>query len=818
MANNLFIDFLPPWVETGIQPAFYDKESGTVLQQTARMYAKVNELTQSVNNQNTTIEDFIQTMTTDFNELHDYVYDYFANLNVQVEINNKLDVMASDGTILEIMTPYLENLTSELNDQYDELSENITSQVDIINTKVNALTSISPIAVGSTDDMTDTSKIYLLTTDGNWYYWTGSAWSAGGSYESTPHALLSIVGNMVASNTITKDKLSDKINLLSKATAIQTNKSIRTFVSGTGATIVDNTGTNVLTFPMSVLSDIVYIHIDQTRDSGNNNICFCKFDSEDLTSYVLTNYTALSDRVREYDSTTKIGIFAKDTNYDTFMVTVDSNYDIFTTEGVVEKTWITGENIMLSATNLATPSTLTRCLSLGGYSAQHTPNDTLDYRFNRVKMALTDANIALLSSAYMYVDSTPSEQPNRVIVWKEGVGERMYNLSYILASSAYNSSTKLLDINKMVGQHFHTYDYIAFYIPSTYHFPYLYTTYITPDNKNFDLLQGTTLGDLILPSKFKAVEKQNMCFYYQNFVSGANIDLFPLKQITNANINTSRVSWFNKETATELSCTFQVKNNLMRNTVSLSKSFGMEIVPKNAGAGTTKKCLMIGDSLTQRGYYTQRLLDLFADDEMSIELLGTRGTGANRHEGRAGWSIHDYVINSTKAGFTNPFYNPNVDTFDFAYYMSEQGYSDVDYVFVNLGTNDRGRQNDAIITDLNIILNSIKNYNPNIKVSLWLPPARGLCENVDQDNLLETFSTLVIDKLFIDTYDSDNTINLIPVYTNINPYLDFPMVRAEISDTGSYDLVYTNNKVHPDVDGYYHIGDVIYAWIKSFAE
>ena len=49
MANNIFIEFLPPWIETGLQPAFYDKESGTVLQQTARMYAKVNELVENVN-------------------------------------------------------------------------------------------------------------------------------------------------------------------------------------------------------------------------------------------------------------------------------------------------------------------------------------------------------------------------------------------------------------------------------------------------------------------------------------------------------------------------------------------------------------------------------------------------------------------------------------------------------------------------------------------------------------------------------------------------------------------------------------------------
>ena len=58
--QNIFIELLPPWIETGLQPAFYDKESGTVLQQTSRMYAKVNELVQSVNNQNATIAEYIQ--------------------------------------------------------------------------------------------------------------------------------------------------------------------------------------------------------------------------------------------------------------------------------------------------------------------------------------------------------------------------------------------------------------------------------------------------------------------------------------------------------------------------------------------------------------------------------------------------------------------------------------------------------------------------------------------------------------------------------------------------------------------------------------
>ena len=102
--QNIFIELLPPWVETGIQPAFYDKESGTVLQQVSRMYPKINQLIGSVNNQNTTIADYIQK----FIDLKDYVETYLNNLDVQAEINNKLDQMSANGQLADIIAQYLQ--------------------------------------------------------------------------------------------------------------------------------------------------------------------------------------------------------------------------------------------------------------------------------------------------------------------------------------------------------------------------------------------------------------------------------------------------------------------------------------------------------------------------------------------------------------------------------------------------------------------------------------------------------------------------------------------------------------------------------------
>jgi len=66
-------------------------------------------------------------------------------------------------------------------------------------------------------------------------------------------------------------------------------------------------------------------------------------------------------------------------------------------------------------------------------------------------------------------------------------------------------------------------------------------------------------------------------------------------------------------------------------------------VESSANSGVTKNVLMIGDSLTQDGTITQTLIDIDATDVMNINLIGTRGTGANKHEGRGGWTINDYA-------------------------------------------------------------------------------------------------------------------------------------------------------------------------------
>ena len=66
----------------------------------------VEYLNQVIASQNE-VQGVTEEIVTAFNNLYDYVHDYFENLDVQEEINNKLDQMVEDGTLQEIIGDYL---------------------------------------------------------------------------------------------------------------------------------------------------------------------------------------------------------------------------------------------------------------------------------------------------------------------------------------------------------------------------------------------------------------------------------------------------------------------------------------------------------------------------------------------------------------------------------------------------------------------------------------------------------------------------------------------------------------------------------------
>lgn len=85
------------------------------------LLCKVVEYLNKVIEQTNLMEDNENELVRVYNELYNYVKNYFDNLDVQEEINNKLDEMASDGTLQAIISEYLNSIAIFGYDTVDDM-------------------------------------------------------------------------------------------------------------------------------------------------------------------------------------------------------------------------------------------------------------------------------------------------------------------------------------------------------------------------------------------------------------------------------------------------------------------------------------------------------------------------------------------------------------------------------------------------------------------------------------------------------------------------------------------------------------------------
>lgn len=121
-----------------------------------------------------------QCLDNNFKILYDFVDDFFTNLDLQEEINNKLNQMVEDGTFANQITPLIV--------QYS-----------------------TPHFVESTEEMTNHAYIYVLASTGNVWAWNGSEFSdTGVEYIGGVNNLLRNYGTLpdgVDLNTITQNAI-----------------------------------------------------------------------------------------------------------------------------------------------------------------------------------------------------------------------------------------------------------------------------------------------------------------------------------------------------------------------------------------------------------------------------------------------------------------------------------------------------------------------------------------------------------------------------------------------------------------------------------
>jgi len=134
-----------------------------------------------------------QTLTYyDTDGLHNY-YDWqllSADLAEKGTITVALCILRADGDVEEWHTTpcqirVLDTIHTDDSDEGDEtITPTVAQRVAVLESLIQSIAGSAPVAVSDTADMTDTAKIYVLTTNSKWYYYTGSEWAAGGTYGS----------------------------------------------------------------------------------------------------------------------------------------------------------------------------------------------------------------------------------------------------------------------------------------------------------------------------------------------------------------------------------------------------------------------------------------------------------------------------------------------------------------------------------------------------------------------------------------------------------------------------------------------------------
>ena len=237
-----------------------------------------------------------------------------------------------------------------------------------------------------------------------------------------------------------------------------------------------------------------------------------------------------------------------------------------------------------------------------------------------------------------------------------------------------------------------------------------------------------------LPTDIYALVGFELNIYFENLTEDWerydwNVDCTRGKQFARGYKITPTSADVLTQTSFTLTVTDKVSGNI-KQVVS-----NLHIIASNAGSGAEKKIIILGDSTTNNGIAVTKLNENFADDVMSIQTIGTRGTVPNKHEGRSGWTFYNYFHDASgdNGNVLNPFYNPVSETFDADYYFTNSGVDKPDWFFINLGINDCFNfKSDyeysvgkvSLFSMCQAMIESILDASPNTKIGLCLtiPP------------------------------------------------------------------------------------------------
>ena len=181
------VNFNPNMTEySGIRPFRFwcQKVLPLVYDDSLSYYELLNKVVDYLNNvieDESAMVENIDSLLTAYEQLQDYVNNYFDNLDVQEEINNKLDNMVSDGTFYNVFHSSVEQ--SVLDSVYSWLDDNMIpiGSTTILDSSLELPNAAAPAK--TVGDLVFPMEYALFDkSDNQWKYWANSSHPTGWRY------------------------------------------------------------------------------------------------------------------------------------------------------------------------------------------------------------------------------------------------------------------------------------------------------------------------------------------------------------------------------------------------------------------------------------------------------------------------------------------------------------------------------------------------------------------------------------------------------------------------------------------------------------
>ena len=132
----------------------------------------------------------VKELQTLFELLRTYVHDYFNNLDVQEEINNKLDSLIEDGTLTELISVYL---TPIITQQNNKINTN-TNDINVLSSRMDAFTQLEDGSTSGDAELED------IRTGFNGTLYTTAGGAVRGEDTILNNRISNIEENMIKNN------------------------------------------------------------------------------------------------------------------------------------------------------------------------------------------------------------------------------------------------------------------------------------------------------------------------------------------------------------------------------------------------------------------------------------------------------------------------------------------------------------------------------------------------------------------------------------------------------------------------------------------